>query len=377
MREMKLQMCDLKGQYDKIKSEVDAAMQQVINSSAFINGGIVNEFATNLADYLNAQKLVTCGNGTDALQIALMTLGLKPGDEVILPVFTYVATAEVIALLGLRPVFADVELDYFTIDVTKLESLVTAKTKAIVPVHLYGQCCDMEALMQFARKHQLYVVEDAAQSLGASYTFSDGTIKKSGTIGDIGCTSFFPSKNLGCFGDGGAMIFNNVELAEKARQIANHGQQVKYYHKLVGCNSRLDSIQAAVLNVKLQHLDEYAQARNKVADFYDEHFSSNQLITLPKRRPGSSHVFHQYTIQVAGEIRDELKQKLSEQGIPSMIYYPLPLHFQEAYSQSGVGAGSFPVSEALCQKVLSLPIHTEMDEEQMRRVVNSVNQLTS
>ena len=367
-------MVDLKSQYQKIKGEIDREIASVINSTSFINGAKVSEFSDMLKSYLNAEAVVPCANGTDALQIALMTLGLKLGDEVILPVFTYVATAEVIALLGLKPVFIDIEEDYFTIDVNMIEALITDKTKAIVPVHLYGQCANMETIMQIAVRYNLFVIEDTAQALGAEYTFSNGVKKKAGTIGHIGCTSFFPSKNLGCYGDGGAMIFNDVEIANTARMIANHGQSVKYVHDVIGCNSRLDTIQAAILTCKLPKLNEYAQARNKAAEYYDKSFKDIEGVRIPKRNSASTHVFHQYTLIVENG-RNELKQKLQEAGIPSMIYYPIPLHMQNAYKQEGIGEGSFPITERLCESVISLPIHTEMDEEQLGYIADTVCKL--
>jgi dTDP-4-amino-4,6-dideoxygalactose transaminase len=368
-------MVDLKGQYDKIKAEVDRGIQEVIDSTAFINGPKVRGFAANLADYNNVANVVTCANGTDALQISLMSLGLQRGDEVIVPVHTYVATAEVIALLGLVPVFVDCLEDLYTIDISKVEGLITEKTKAIVPVHLYGQCADMERLLTIAKKYGLKVVEDTAQAIGADYTFSDGRVMKAGTMGDIGTTSFFPSKNLGCFGDGGAMFINDGKLAERARMIANHGQSVKYHHDVIGCNSRLDTIQAAVLDVKLKYLDEYSAARNKVADYYDNALKDVEGIIIPKRAVYSSHVFHQYTVRITNEKRDELKEALGEKGIPSMIYYPIPLHLQKGYSKDSFGKGSFPVAERLSEQVLSLPIHTEMNEEQLKYIVDSVKEL--
>lgn len=372
---MNIRMVDLKGQYDKIKTEVDKGIQEVIDSTAFINGSKVREFAANLAEYNGVANVVTCANGTDALQIALMALGLKRGDEVIVPVHTYVATAEVIALLGLVPVFVDCLEDLYTIDVDKVEGLITAKTKAIVPVHLYGQCADMERLLVIARKHGIKVVEDTAQAIGADYTFSDGRVMKAGTMGDIGTSSFFPSKNLGCYGDGGAMLIGDDDLAEKARMIANHGQSVKYHHDVIGCNSRLDTIQAAVLDVKLKYLDTYSKARNDVADYYDNALKDLKGIVIPKRADYSTHVFHQYTVRVKDGRRDELKAALANKGIPSMIYYPIPLHLQKGYVKKGFAKGSFPVSEMLCNQVLSLPIHTEMNEEQLVYIVATVREV--
>ena len=372
---MNIQMVDLKGQYDKIKAEVDRGIQDVIDATAFINGAKVSEFATNLAWYNNVSNVVTCANGTDALQIALMALGLKRGDEVIVPVHTYVATAEVIALLGLVPVFVDCLEDLYTIDVDRVEGLITSKTRAVVPVHLYGQCADMERLLDIAGRYGIKVVEDTAQAIGADYTFSDGRVMKAGTMGDIGTTSFFPSKNLGCYGDGGALFIGDDKLAERARMIANHGQSVKYHHDVVGCNSRLDTIQAAVLDVKLKYLDGYSEARNCVAGFYDAALKDVEGIILPKRADYSSHVFHQYTVRVTGGKRDSLKAALAERGIPSMIYYPIPLHLQKGYVRDGYGRGCFPVSEMLCDEVLSLPIHTEMNDVQLKYIVDSVKEL--
>lgn len=373
----KIQMVDLNSQYMRIKTEVDEAIQAVLDSSAFINGKQVSSFAENLARYNGVKYVQTCGNGTDALQIAFMTLGLKRGDEVIVPVHTYVATAEVIALLGLKPVFVDCLPDLFTIDASKIEAAITPMTRAIVPVHLYGQCADMESVLKIADKYNLFVVEDAAQAIGAEYSFSDCSVKKAGTMGNIGITSFFPSKNLGCFGDGGALFINDDNLAERARMIANHGQAKKYHHDLIGCNSRLDTIQAAVLDVKLKHLDEYSEARNLLADFYDSALKSVDGIILPRRSKSSSHVFHQYTIRVLNAKRDAVKEALAKKGIPSMIYYPIPLHLQKAYVQDGLERGSFPVSEALAEEVLSLPMHTEMSEEVRAFIVESLIDILS
>jgi len=357
MKEIK--MVDLHGQYLRIKSEVDSAMQSVIDSTAFIQGPEVKEFASALSKYLEGAHVIPCANGTDALQIAMMALGLKPGDEIILPVHTYVATAEVMALLGLTPVFVDVYPDTFNIDVSQVESKITKKTKAIVPVHLYGQCADMDSLMAIASKHHLYVIEDAAQSIGAKYKNT-----YSGTIGHVGTTSFFPSKNLGCFGDGGAIITRSPELAEELRIIANHGQKQKYYHEKVGVNSRLDTIQAAVLNVKLRYLKEYEGKRNVVADYYDKHLPKG--VVIPVRSKDSTHVFHQYTIKAPR--RDDLKKYLEEHKIPTMIYYPLPLHHQKAYYSEK----KFPVTEQLSKEVLSLPIHTEMTEDQLDYICKNI-----
>ncbi len=371
---MKVQMVDLKGQYERIKTDVDNAIQEVINSTSFINGKQVAEFAVELAKYNNVNYAVPCANGTDALQIAMMALNLQPGDEVIVPVHTYVATAEAIALLKLKPVFVDVDEKLFTISVDQIEKKITSKTKAIVPVHLYGQCADMEGILDIARRHNLFVIEDTAQAIGAEYTFSDGTRKKAGTMGDIGCTSFFPSKNLGCYGDGGAMLINDEQLAKKAKMIASHGQSIKYHHDIVGCNSRLDTIQAAILNVKLPYLDDYNKARQEVAAIYDQEFHNMEEISIPARASYSSHVYHQYTIKVMGINRDALKDKLTENGIPSMIYYPVPLHRQKGYLQNNSDAVNYSITEELSKTVLSLPIHTEMTKDMQDFIVSGVKE---
>lgn len=371
---MKLQMVDLYGQYLRIKEEVDAGIKQVIETSAFINGPQVREFAAALAKYVGCKHVITCGNGTDALQIALMALGLKPGDEVIVPAFTYVASAEVIALLGLTPVMVDVDYDTFNVTVANLEKALTPRTRAVIPVHLFGQSCDMEPILQFARENQLYVIEDNAQALGAVYTFSDGIRKHTGTMGHIGCTSFFPTKNLGCYGDGGALFTDDDMLAERLRMIANHGQQVKYHHKMIGCNSRLDSIQAAILNVKLKHLDAYCDARQRAARYYSERLRNVTGILTPAESPRSTHVYHQYTLKVLNGKRDALKAYLAEAGIPSMIYYPLPLQRQEAFTPIAQPAGSLEVAESLASSVLSLPMHTELTASQQDRVIATVRE---
>ena len=365
-----IKMVDLYGQYARIKSEIDDAIQRVIDSTAFIQGPDVKEFSKELSDYLGGVNVLTCANGTDALQIAMMALDLKPGDEIILPVHTYVATAEVIALLGLTPVFVDVDEKTFNLDASQLEDKITSKSKAIVPVHLYGQCAEMEAILKAANKHNLFVIEDAAQALGTIYTFENGQRRRAGTIGTIGTTSFFPSKNLGCFGDGGAIFTQNNLLAEKIKMIANHGQQVKYQHDVIGINSRLDTLQAAVLKVKLRYLDEYEKKRNEVAIFYDQHLANLPEIQIPWRAPNSTHVFHQYTIQATR--RDELKEYLERKGIPTMIYYPVPLHLQKAYTQIEFGIGSFPVTEKLSKAVISLPIHTEMKKEELDFICTTI-----
>lgn len=364
----KIQMVDLKGQYLKIKNEVDAGIQEVLDTTTFINGPAVKEFQADLEKYLEVKHVIPCANGTDALQIAMMALGLKPGDEVITASFTYVATAEVIGLLGLVPVLLDVNEDTFEIDINTIEKNITAKTKAIVPVHLFGQCANMEKILAIAQKHNLFVIEDVAQALGAEYTFSDGRKAKAGTMGDIGCTSFFPSKNLGCYGDGGAMYTNNDDLAKKMRMIAHHGQSVQYKHDVLGVNSRLDSIQAAILKVKLKHLNAYAEARNKAADYYDKAFANHPKLKIPVRAKNSTHVFHQYTLQLNGVDRTLLREKLTEAGIPAMIYYPIPLHKQKAFESPRHIEGSFPVTEKLCECVLSLPMHTELDNETLEYI---------
>jgi dTDP-4-amino-4,6-dideoxygalactose transaminase len=365
-------MVDLQGQYHRLESEVDAAIKLVLKQGDFIQGSAVKEFENELSRFLGGAYVISCGNGTDALQIAMMALGFKPGDEVILPVHTYVATAEVIALLGLVPVFADVDPRTFNLDVSQLEKLTTSKTVAIVPVHLYGQCADMEPILSWAKSRNLQVIEDAAQSLGAEYIFKDKSRKMSGTMGVIGTTSFFPTKNLGAYGDGGALMTHDDELAEKIRMIANHGQKKKYHHEVVGVNSRLDTLQAAILRVKLKCLDEFMLQRQAVAAWYDLHLSDVPFLQTPIRSPWSTHVFHQYTIITKGISRDALKAYLQEKGIPAMIYYPVPLHLQEAYRRKGWEAGTFPVTERLSETVLSLPIHTEMDEEQLAYICRMI-----
>lgn len=365
-------MVDLKGQYGNIKKEIDYEIIKCIESTKFINGPEVNEFSNSLASYLNVSHVIPCANGTDALQIALMALDIKPGDEVICPAFTYVATAEVIGLLGLVPVMADVCQDTFNIDVSCLKELLTEKTKAIVPVHLYGQSCDMEPLLLFAKNHNLFVVEDNAQAIGAEYTFSDGNVKKTGTMGDIGTTSFFPSKNLGCYGDGGALVTNNEILAGKIKMIANHGQEKKYYHKVLGCNSRLDSIQAAILNVKLKYLDDYSYNRNIMAKFYFDQLSSIEGLILPLKSKNSTHVYHQFTMKVKNGRRNELQSYLKEKGIPSMIYYPLPLYKQEAFASYVKEGFSLQNTEQLCEQVISLPIHTEINFQHLGFICQTI-----
>lgn len=366
-----IQMVDLVGQYEKIKPEVDAAIMEVISTAAFINGPQVKAFEQELAAYLKVKHVIGCANGTDGLQVAMMALGLKPGDEVITASFTFVATVEVLALLGLVPVFADVLPGTFNLDPADVARKVTPRTKAIVPVHLFGQSADVDAMLAIAREYNLFVVEDACQSIGADHTGANGK-RKSGTLGDIGVTSFFPSKNLGCYGDGGALFTNNDELAMKIRRVCNHGSRERYFHETIGVNSRLDSLQAAVLRIKLRHLDGYARARNAAAAEYDHAFASLEGIDIPGRSVFSSHVFHQYTLRVGGGLRNALKKHLEAQGIPSMVYYPVPCHLQEAYRSDRFPAGSLPVTETLAHEVLSLPMSTELDREQLQHITRAV-----
>lgn len=368
-------MVDLQTQYAKIKQEIDAGIQEVINSASFIKGPKVADFQAHLEQYTGAKHVINVGNGTDALQIALMGLGLQPGDEVITPTFTFIATAEVVALLGLTPVVVDVDWDTMNMDIESVRRAITPRTKAIVPVHLFGQCANMEAIMNLAAEHRLYVVEDACQAIGAQYTFANGETKQAGTIGHIGCTSFFPSKNLGCYGDGGAIFTNDDALADKMREIANHGCRVRYHHDKIGVNSRLDSIQAAVLDAKLPHLNAYIAARQKAAAYYDNAFAGNDKLLVPGREPHSTHVFHQYTLRVVGADRDALREGLAQRGIPAMIYYPVPLHQQKAYLDPRYKDGDFPVAEKLAACVLSLPMHTELDEEQLAYITSGVLEL--
>lgn len=372
-----IQMVDTQTPYQKIKNEINSAIKEVIDSSAFINGKIVQEFAINLAKYLDVKHVIPCANGTDALQVAMMALGLQPGDEVITPSFTYIATTEVIALLKLTPVFVEVDPQTFCIGPNAIRAAITPRTKAIVPVHLYGQSANMEEIMSIAREFNLYVIEDNAQAIGAEHIFTNGTKKKTGTIGNVGTTSFYPSKNLAAFGDGGALYTNDEDLAAKLKMIVNHGQSKRYYHDIVGCNSRLDSIQAAVLNEKLKHLDEYVEARQQAANFYDEAFSECQKITVPFRAPYSSHVFHQYTIILEGVNRNELHRFLAEQQVPSMIYYPVPAHRQKMFSAFNVASLHMPVTDWLTERVISLPMHTELDEEQLNYISYQVLQFVN
>ncbi|PCJ85855.1 MAG: transcriptional regulator [Flavobacteriales bacterium] len=369
-----IQLVDLLGQYNKIKDEIDKAVLDVVGSSAYIMGPEMKQFETELANYLNAKHVIGCANGTDALQIALMALDLQPGDEVITPSFTYIATAEVIALLHLKSVFVDVDPETFTVTPEAIEKAISPNTKAIIPVHLYGQCADMEPILEIAKKHNLAVIEDTAQAIGAEYTFSDGSSRKAGTMGDFGCTSFFPSKNLGAFGDGGAIFTNNDELNKKVRMIANHGQKRKYYHDVIGVNSRLDSIQAAVLRIKLKHLDEYAAARNHAADFYDEKLANISDISVPKRSEKSTHVFHQYSLKLNGMERDAFQEELKAKGIPSNVYYPLPIHLQKGFEKADCRKEDLSVTEDLMQHVISLPMHTELTEDQLQYITDTVTE---
>ncbi len=368
----KLQMVDLRSQYDNIQHEIDTAVLEVIRSTAYINGPEVKHFQEDLESYLGAKHVIPCANGTDALQVAMMALGLKPGDEVITTSFTFVATVEVIALLGLTPVLVDVFSDTYNMDPEAFRKAITPKTKAVVPVHLFGQCAKMEEILKIASEHHLYVIEDTAQAIGSDYIFANGSRKKAGTIGHIGCTSFFPSKNLGCYGDGGAIFTNDDKLAEQMRVVVNHGMVVRYHHDLIGVNSRLDSIQAAILRVKLKYLDQYAKARQKAADYYDKAFAGHPNIITPARSNFSTHVFHQYTLVIKGADRDKLQAYLASKDIPAMIYYPVPMHLQKAYTDPRYKEGDFPITEALSKGVISLPMHTELDEEQLAYITSSV-----
>ncbi len=367
-----IQMVDLKQQYLAINSAVNETISDVLNSCIFIGGPHVNSFSQNLATYLAVKHVIPCANGTDALQIAMMALGLQPGDEVITPSFTYVATTEVIALLKLKPVFVEVDTKTFCIEPEAIRKAITSKTKAVVPVHLYGHAAKMEEIMSIAREHNLYVIEDNAQAIGSDYTFKNGTTKKTGSIGTIGCTSFFPSKNLGCYGDGGAMCTNDDDLAEKLKMIANHGQKERYYHEMVGCNSRLDALQAAILNIKLPLLDSYINARRKAADFYDDAFAQNKKITTPFRAAYCKHVFHQYTLILDDVDRDGLVSFLCENNIPSMIYYPVPAHRQQMFAEFGGADYNLEKTDWLTHRVISLPMHTELNEEQLKYISQKV-----
>ncbi|MGZ3922457.1 MAG: DegT/DnrJ/EryC1/StrS family aminotransferase [Flavisolibacter sp.] len=367
-----IQMVDLKQQYQNIKTEIDGAILRVVESAAFINGPQVQSFATALEEYNQVKHVIPCANGTDALQIALMAFGLQPGDEVITPSFTFIATTEVVALLKLTPVFVDVDPKTFCIDPVAIEKAITSKTKAIIPVHLYGQAANMEEIMRIAEAHKLYVIEDNAQAIGGDYYFSDGAVRKTGSIGTINTTSFFPSKNLGGYGDGGAIMTNDDGLAKELKMIANHGQSQRYYHDMVGCNSRLDTVQAAVLEVKLKYLDNYVDARRRLADGYDAAFQGNSKVVTPYRAPWCKHVFHQYTLVLDGVDRNKLHAYLADLKIPSMIYYPVPAHRQKMFAQFNSSSTDLPITDWLTERVISLPMHTEMDEEQINYITSSV-----
>jgi UDP-2-acetamido-2-deoxy-ribo-hexuluronate aminotransferase len=368
-----IRMVDLKGQYEKIREEVNQGIQEVIDTTTFINGPAVQKFQKNLETYLGVKHVIPCANGTDALQVAMMGLDLKPGDEVITTSFTFIATVEVIALLQLTPVLVDVEPDTFNIDPVAIRKAISPKTKAIVPVHLFGQCANMDAIMEIANEHNLFVIEDACQAIGAEYLSKEGTRKHSGTIGHVGCTSFFPSKNLGCYGDGGAIFTNDDALAAKLRVVVNHGMTVRYYHDLVGVNSRLDGIQAAVLDVKLRYLDQYNKARIEAANAYDGALGAHPEIMVPFRSATSTHVFHQYTLLIGENCdRDGLHQHLLAKGIPNAIYYPVALHMQKAYQDPRYTEGDFPVTEMLCKRVISLPMHSELDQEQIGIITSAI-----
>lgn len=365
-------MVDLRSQYLKIKDEIDQSVQEVIDSCAFINGPAVKSFQADLEKYLDIKHVIPCANGTDALMVSMMALGLKPGDEVITASFTFIATAEVIAVLGLKPILVDMDPDTFNIDPEAIEKAITPNTKAIVPVHLFGQCAEMEAILDIAEKHNLYIIEDACQAIGADYIYNDGSRKKAGTLGDIGCTSFFPSKNLGCYGDGGAIFTNDDKLADELRAIVNHGMKVRYYHDMIGVNSRLDSIQAAILKVKLKHLDDYAEERNRAASYYNNAFKDHPKLKTPAQFEKSTHVFHQYTLVTSDLDRDGLLQHLNSNDIPAAVYYPVPLHLQKAYLSPRYKEGDLPITEEASKRVLSLPMSTELDEEQLEHITSAV-----
>jgi UDP-2-acetamido-2-deoxy-ribo-hexuluronate aminotransferase len=369
-----IQMVDLTAQYERIKKEVDQAIQNVIQTAAFINGPEVKKFQDELEAYLGVKHVIPCANGTDALQIAFMALGLEPGDEVITSDFTFAATVEVVGLLKLVPVIVDVDPDTFNISVDAIRKAITPRTKAIIPVHLFGQCADMDAILKLAKEHNIYVVEDTAQAIGATYTFPDGRKAAAGTMGHIGTTSFFPSKNLGCYGDGGAIYTNDDNLAMLMRSIVNHGMGQRYYYERIGVNSRLDSIQAAILRIKLAHLDSYAAARNKAASYYDTYFKTNSRVKTPVRAKNSTHVFHQYTLKIEGLNQFEMQEALHKKGVPVMIYYPVPIHTQKAYGPERFNHADFPVTNELCKTVISLPMHTELSDEQLQYICDSVNE---
>ena len=368
----KIEMVDLRSQYERYKADIDSAISGVIRSTAFIKGPEVRLFEEELQRYLGVRNVIACANGTDALQIAMMSLGLRPGDEVITTNFTFIATVEVVELLGLKLVLVEPDQHTFNISVEAIKKAITPRTRAIVPVHLFGQCADMEAILDIANQHGIHVIEDAAQATGAEYRFSDGTVRKAGTMGKIGCTSFFPSKNLGCYGDGGALFTDDDELATLIRSITNHGMKVRYYHDTIGVNSRLDTIQAAVLRVKLRHLDAFNEARQRAAAYYDTALAALPGITLPFRAGNSTHIFHQYTLRIASGKRDNMRECLESEGIPSMIYYPVPLHRQKAYAHLGYGADDFPVTGRLSGEVLSLPMHTELEDEQLEYITDCI-----
>lgn len=368
----KIQMVDLLGQYEEIKAEIDDAISAVILSSGFINGPQVSEFATNLKNFTGAGYVIPCANGTDALQIAMMALDFKPGDDVIVPAFTQGSAVEMIVLLGLNPRFVDVDPDTFCIDPASIEQNITSRTKGIVVVHLFGQAADIEEIMNIAQKNNLKVIEDNAQAIGCEVTFTDGNKKQTGTIGDIGTTSFFPSKNLGCFGDGGAIFSNDEELAGRIKMISNHGQKQKFYHDEIGLNSRLDTLQAAILIKKLKKLNEYISRRQKVAVYYDKHLGNLKGLTIPQRSKNSTHVFHQYTLKLQNKDHEAFRDYLKDKGIPTMVYYPLPMHLQKAYSDYGCKEGDFPVSERLCTEVVSIPIHTQMNEAMLEFITLAI-----
>jgi dTDP-4-amino-4,6-dideoxygalactose transaminase len=372
MKSVDMQMNDLHSQYKRLKKEIDVAIKETLNQASFINGPQVQTFCARLAEYLDVPYVIPCGNGTDAIRLALQALNVQTGDEIILPAFMYIAAAEMVASLGLIPVLVDVSAETFNINTELLERAITRQTKAVIVVHLFGQVCDMEPVMKLAEKYKIHVIEDNAQSLGADYTFSDGTTKKAGTIGHIGTTSFFPTKPLGCYGDGGAVMTSDSETAERIRMLANHGQTQKYHHKIIGCNSRLDTIQAAILNVKLSYIDDFAQARQKVARYYDRTLSGLGEIRIPGKTVNATHVYHQYTLRVKNGQRDALQAHLKATGIPSAIYYPFSVHEQEGYKWVARVSGDVSVSSLLCKEVLSLPIHTEMTDEMMRLICDSI-----
>ena len=375
-------MVDLQTQYQQIKADIDRGIQEVLDSASFVKGQVVKDFESELASYLGVKHVIAVGNGTDALQIALMSLGLQPGDEIITPSFTFIATAEVAALMGYKPIMVDVDFETFNIDPAAIRKAITPKTKAIVPVHLFGQCANMEEIMTIAHEHHLYVVEDACQAIDSTYTFANGEVRKAGCIGDIGCTSFFPSKNLGCYGDGGAIFTNNDALASQIRAIANHGMVVRYHHDMVGVNSRLDSIQAAVLRAKLPHMREYTAARQAAAEAYDRAFAHLPQLLIPARDPQSTHVFHQYTLRLVppsgidpAMYRDSVREQLINLGIPAMVYYPIPLHLQMAYKNERHPEGSLPNAERLAKCVLSIPMHTCLETSQIDYITASLLQI--